>query len=135
VEWYFGYNWANNDLNCEDWRSRDHMWDMTRYALEFFQKNLPFTQMDHQDELTTPIDDYCFAQSGRVYVIYMPRAQKTYLNLGNHPYAFSVRWFNPRTGGELGTGSKATILGPGSVNIGEPPRDSDKDWVVLVKRQ
>ena len=66
---------------------------------------------------------------------HMPSAKKTYLNLGNHPYAFSVRWFNPRTGGELETGSEATILGPGSVNIGEPPRDPDKDWVVLVKRQ
>ncbi|MBA7605015.1 hypothetical protein ES703_12143 [subsurface metagenome] len=39
VEWYFGYKFAHNDLNCEDWRSRDHMWDLTRYALEFFPAN------------------------------------------------------------------------------------------------
>ena len=46
VEWYFGYNFPHNDLNCESWRSRDHMWDLTRYALEFFHNHLPFAQME-----------------------------------------------------------------------------------------
>ena len=41
-EWYFGYKYPNNDRNCEDFRSREHMWDMTRYAVEFFKKYLPF---------------------------------------------------------------------------------------------
>ena len=27
VEWYFGYTFPHNDLNCENWRNRDHMWD------------------------------------------------------------------------------------------------------------
>ena len=54
VEWYFGYNFPNNDLNCEDWRSRDHMWDLTRYALEFFHDHLPFAKMEHHDELNVP---------------------------------------------------------------------------------
>jgi hypothetical protein len=30
VEWYFGSNYFNAALDCEDWRSRDHMWDLTR---------------------------------------------------------------------------------------------------------
>src|SRR5690606_18848904 len=34
VEWYFGYRFAHNDLNCESWRSRERMWDLTRYAVE-----------------------------------------------------------------------------------------------------
>jgi hypothetical protein len=57
-EWYFGYAHAHNDLNCEDWRSRDHMWDLTRHALEFFHQYLPFVEMKHADGLTSSSDDY-----------------------------------------------------------------------------
>ncbi|MEZ5397232.1 MAG: hypothetical protein R2724_31255 [Bryobacterales bacterium] len=35
VEWYFGHQYPHMDINMEDWRSRDRMWDQTRYALEF----------------------------------------------------------------------------------------------------
>ncbi len=135
VEWYFGYKWAHNDLNCEDWRSRDHMWDLTRYAVEFFHKYLPFAQMSTNDELTTVPDDYCFALPGRVYAVYLPHGGTTYLHLGNNPARFSVHWYNPRTGGELQTGSIETIIGPGSVAIGRPPSDPDKDWVALIRRK
>ncbi|MEL6805480.1 MAG: DUF5060 domain-containing protein, partial [Bacteroidota bacterium] len=36
VEWYFGYLNPHNDLGCEDWRSRDNVWNYTGYALDFF---------------------------------------------------------------------------------------------------
>ncbi|NQT84028.1 DUF5060 domain-containing protein [bacterium] len=133
VEWYFGYKFAHNDLNCEDWRSRDHMWDLTRYALEFFNKYLPFAEMSHNDELTSAKDDYCFAQPGRVYAIYLPRGGTTKLDPGQFSKKFSVEWFNPRTGGELKAGSVRFVEAPGWVSIGLPPSDTNKDWVVLVK--
>jgi hypothetical protein len=44
VEWYFGYKHPHADLNCEDWRSRDAMWDQTRHALEFMRR-IPFTEI------------------------------------------------------------------------------------------
>ncbi len=53
VEWYFGYNYPNMDLNCEDWRSRDRMWDQTRYALEFFHEHLPFWEMAPDNSLAS----------------------------------------------------------------------------------
>ncbi|MCP4257614.1 MAG: DUF5060 domain-containing protein [Planctomycetes bacterium] len=133
VEWYFGYKFAHNDLNCEDWRSREHMWDLTRYALEFFRKNLPFTQMTHHDELTTAKNDYCFAEPGRIYAIYLPSGGTTKLDMGNYTGIYSVQWYNPRTGGKLLNGSKKEITGPGSVAIGQPPKEADKDWTVLIK--
>jgi len=135
VEWYFGYKWAHNDLNCEDWQSRDHMWDMTRYALEFFGDHLPFTEMSHNDELTGAGDDYCFAKPGQVYAIYLPKGGTTDLNLGGRTGGYSVRWFNPRTVGELQTDSVASITGPGRAEIGQPPQNAEKDWVVLVRRK
>ena len=63
VEWYFGYEFPHNDLHCEDWRSRDHLWDLTRLALDFFQTYLPIAEMSHADELTAAPDDFCFAQA------------------------------------------------------------------------
>ena len=134
VEWYFGYKWAHNDLNCEDWRSRDHMWDMTRYALEFFRKYLPFTEMAHHDELTASKDDYCFAKPGETYAIYLPSGGTAELDLGENQGKFFVRWYNPRTGGELLAGAVKSVEGPGKVGLGLPPEETQKDWVVLVRR-
>jgi hypothetical protein len=134
VEWYFGYTFSHNDLNCESWYSRDHMWDMTRYALEFFHDRLPFYQMAHHDELTSAPDAYCLADPGRIYALYLPSGGTTDLDLGAATGTFHIRWFNPRQGGPLLTGALATVTGPGKVNIGEAPLDSDKDWAALVKR-
>jgi len=133
VEWYFGYNFPNNDLNCEDWRSRDHIWDLTRYALEFFHEHLPFTEMSHHDELTSAKDDYCFALPGQIYAIYLPASGTTNLNLADSSGTFGVRWYNPRAGGPLQMGSVGEVTGPGSAAIGHPPQDPDKDWVALIR--
>ena len=133
VEWYFGYKYPNNDLNCEDWRSRDHLWDLTRYTLRFFHDNLPFHQMRRADLLTFDPSDYCLAKPGQVYAIYLPNGGTTTLDLGRMTAAFDVRWFNPRTDGSLLAGSVPSITGPGEKGIGEPPADREKDWAALVK--
>ncbi len=133
VEWYFGYRFAHNDLNCESWRSRDRMWDQTRYAVEFI-RDLPFVRMSHHDELTSAEDDYCLAEPGTVYAIYLPSGGSTDLDLGNSTDNFRIRWLNPRAGGPLQMGTLALTTGPGIVNIGQPAVDTDKDWVALVVR-
>ncbi|MHB8900121.1 MAG: hypothetical protein ACYC6Y_15335 [Thermoguttaceae bacterium] len=45
-----------------------------------------------------------------------------------------VRWYDPRSGGDLQQGSVPAVQGPGPVSIGSPPRDVDKDWAVLVRK-
>jgi len=134
VEWYFGYSFPNNDLNCENWGSRDHMWDMTRYALDFFRDHLPFSKMSHHNELTSAPDDYCFAYPGRVYAVYLPSGGTTDLDLGKATATFQIRWLNPREGGPLQIGTISSTTGPGKVNLGQPMKDTDKDWVALVER-
>jgi hypothetical protein len=134
VEWYFGYKFAHNDLNCEDWRSRHRMWALTRHALEFFHEHLPFAQMSHHDDLTSVRDDYCFARPGEIYAVYLPAGGTTELDLGNSTSRFAVKWFNPRTGGPLQEVGVILIKGPGSVTLGYPPQDRDRDWVALVTR-
>ncbi len=38
VEYYFGYQLPEHDLNLEDFRSRDKSWDYCRIALDFFSR-------------------------------------------------------------------------------------------------
>ena len=132
-EWYFGYQFAHNDLNCEDWRSRDHLWDLTRFAIEFFQNNLPFTEMTPDDELTGDPADYCLAKPGEVYAIYLPYGVTTDISLAEGEY--SIRWYDPREGGELQDGTLKSVRGPGKKSIGFPPRDIAWDWAVVVRRK
>ncbi|MHC4424311.1 MAG: putative collagen-binding domain-containing protein, partial [Planctomycetota bacterium] len=130
-EWYFGYKFPNNDLNCEDWRSRDRMWDLTRYALEFFHKYLPFSQMSPDDSLVST--GWCLAKPGQVYAVYLPDGGTADLNLAAGSY--TVQWYNPRAGGELKNGSVTKVTGPGEICLGNPPADGGKDWVVLVANE
>ncbi len=130
-EWYFGYKYPHNDLNCEDFRSRDRLWDITRYAREFFQQ-LPLERMTPDDSLVET-GAWCFAAPGELYVVYLPEGGSTRLRLAEGTY--TVQWYNPRTGGALHSGSVATLTGPGQVALGDPPQDSKADWAVLIKRQ
>lgn len=136
VEWYFGYKFAHNDLNLEDWRSRDHLWDLTKYAVEFCQQ-LPLEEMEPNDSLIDAKNAYCLAQVGKIYAVYLPqRSDKATLDLRESHGTYSVQWFNPREGGNLQSGSITSLQGPGRVKLGEPPvEEKSGDWVVLVKFQ
>ena len=132
VEWYFGYKFPHDDLSCEDWRSREHIWELTNYALKFFRNYLPFWEMTHNDKLVSSRKAYALAKAGEVYAIYLKNGGSTKLEVPTGTYR--VQWYNPRTGGKLQEGSVATLTGSGFKSIGNPPRDDDRDWAVLVKR-
>ena len=134
IEWFFGYNHPDHDLSLEDWRSRDNLWDITRWAIEFMHRELPFWEMRVADDLTSSADDFVFAKAGDVFAIYLPVWSNNRLDLGKERATYTVRWFNPRAGGELLEGSVKELRGPGRQLLGQPPADRDKDWVVLVKR-
>jgi hypothetical protein len=131
AEWYFGYSFAHHDLNCEDWRSRDKMWDQTRWALDFFQQHLPFWDMLPSDPLVST--GWCLAKTGQTYAVYLPSGGSASLQLPDG--VWSVQWYNPRAGGALLAGSVAQVAGGGSRSLGNPPSDAAKDWAVLVKLQ
>jgi hypothetical protein len=133
-EWYFGYKHAHSDLSCEDFRSRDRWWDYCRYALQFFDQNeIPFWEMASHDELTPAPDDYCLAKPGQVYVVYLKNGGTAELDLSNTRGSFEVRWYDPRHGGPLQTGTVRTVRGGSACSLGSPPKEKDKDWVILVR--
>ena len=131
VEWYFGYSYAHADLNCEDWRSRDLMWDQTRYALEFFQLHLPFWEMGSQDGLVDR--GTCLALPGQVYAVYLPDGGTAGLDLSGEAGSYSVEWYDPRNGGALQAGTITRIPGGGTAAIGLPPAQHGMDWVCLIR--
>ncbi len=138
VEYYFGYTLPQTDLNCEDWRSRDQSWEYAHIALDFFSNNnIPVQDMKHNDGLAGNPENsnsvYCLASPGEVYVVYLPDGGEAELDLANTSTSFQVRWYNPREGGMLQTGSVKEIRGPGKVLLGQPPESQDEDWVVLVR--
>ncbi len=136
VEWYFGAKSPHNDLTCEDWRTRDRMWDLTRIATRFFEQHLPWWEMQAADDLVTTPDSYCFAKPGTIYAVYFHRTDDALIDLQDNDGSFTVRWYNPLDGGQLQTGSIQTITGPGPRSLGTPPpTESPQDWVALVTRQ
>ena len=139
VEYYFGYKLPQNDLLCEDWRSRDRSWDYCRIALEFFrQEKIPFWEMTCADALVNndrhDNSRYCLAKPGAVYVVYLPHGGPAELDLSGAAGEFRVQWFNPRTGGKLSAGSVASVVGGRKAALGDPPAEPGEDWVVLVRQ-
>lgn len=134
VEYYFGYSNPESDLTCNNWRSRDRMWDYSKLALDFFQAELPFWSMDPDDDLVSNNTAYCLAKPGDVYCVFLTEGGTSQLDLGTSADDFTVKWFDSRNGGALQTGSVAMVTGPGQVSIGTPPGSQAKDWAVVVKR-
>lgn len=132
VEWYFGYDYPHDDLDLEDWRSRDTLWDQTRHALGFFREHLPFHEMQSCDDRLRGPRGHCFGLPGRLFALYLQEGGEARLDLGAAGGSFAVRWFDPRTGGALRTGSRDSVPGPGVVSLGLPPAPTGADWVALV---
>jgi hypothetical protein len=139
VEYYFGYSLPQNDLACEDFRSRDRSWDYCRIALEFFRnEKIPFWEMTGADRLVgnSARDNrkYCFAKRDEVYLVYLPDGGTSDLDLSRATGTFRVEWFNPRTGGELVPGSVSSITAGGRVALGTPPDSPQEDWLVVCRK-
>ncbi len=139
VEYYFGYRLPENDLVCEDFRSRDRSWDYCRIALGFFRDHaIPFQDMRNADALVgnpkRANGRWCLAKPGEVYVVLLPQGGACDLDLTGATGTFTVRWFDPRSGGAMQDGPVTTVTGGGMVNLGQPPHDGDKDWLVVVRR-
>jgi hypothetical protein len=139
-EYYFGYQFAENDLVCQDWRSRDQSWDYCRIAIGFFYEHeVPFWEMTCMDELVGNaehgISRYCFAKANEIYLVYLPEGGPHGLDLRDASGEYSVQWFNPREGGELINSEVTTVSAGRRVELGTPPADADKDWLAVVRKR
>jgi hypothetical protein len=123
------------DLETEDFRAHERMWDQTRHALDFFREHIPFAEMEPNDLLAMRAEAFCLAKPGQVYAVYVPVGGTSELDLGASKGTFDVLWFDPRNGGPLERGAVASVAGPGVKDLGAPPREAKRDWAILVRRR
>ena len=142
VEYYFGYKLPQNDLACQDWRSRDQSWEYARIALDFFRDNkIPFWEMTNADALVGNAQNdnsrYCLTKRGEIYLVYLPGGGSTDIDLAAASGSFTVRWFNPRKGGPPQRGAANVVRGGGTVSIGAPPAagEPDQDWLAILRKE
>ncbi|OEK08120.1 hypothetical protein A8C32_01275 [Flavivirga aquatica] len=133
VMWYGG---KNGDFRTENFNRFATLFDWSKIAiLQFFEGNaLEYWKMQNNDALASGNKNRCLAQEGKTYIIYLENGGSSNLNLTGQSGNFKVKWFNPRTGGNLKNGSVRTITGGGNKSIGNPPNNANSDWVALVTK-
>ena len=134
VMYYFGYKLPANDLQCEDFRSRDKSWDYCRIAKDFLSEHeIPINKMRNMNALVgNAKDDYgpwCLAEPGSVYLVYLPEGGKVALDLSQETVEFKAFWFDPEKGGELTPVDVAKQKASCEFDAGNP----GKDRVLLLK--
>ncbi len=136
VEYYFGYRLPQNDLNCEDWRSRALAWKWSSIALRFFEEeSIPFWEMTNADRLVDNANHrghtYCLAKPDDCYLVFLPEGGTIALDLGGASGSFSLDWFNPRDGGMAKTDQ--AIRAGGAVDLEAPSRG--EDWLAVIRKK
>ena len=124
VEYYFGYELAENDLVAEDWRSRDKTWEYAAIAIKFFNENAEeiATLQSRDDLIGNPEgwnNGYCSISDSAAY-IYLPDGGEKNIEFD----AKTITWFNPRTGEQQEpkdwAGSKVTA-------------PDQEDWLAILR--
>ncbi len=132
IEWYFGYAHPHSDLTCQDWRSRDDMWDQSRLLLDFFKNYpIPFWTMRPNDDLSHSGDWVLASEWDKkpyYAVIYTKDGGECEFDLPSG--SFDYGWFNPHTGAGLsGLIHTGEVEGKKNTKISAP---DSRDWVLLV---
>jgi Putative collagen-binding domain of a collagenase len=115
------------------------MYVQSKYALDFFYNDLSFWEMSSNENRVSSVTDWLLSSlDDTVHVVYRRSTTSTSdgINLDGFTGTYSVKWYNPRSGGSLQNGSIASIVADGNdfVSFGNPPRSDGKDWVVLIKK-
>jgi hypothetical protein len=139
VEYYFGYALPENDLICQDFRSRDQSWDYCRIALDFFRAHkIPVAEMINADALVGNEQNdnsrFCLVKQNELYLVYFPQGGTSKIDLTGTSGSFMVHWFNPRTGGMLQEGSKKSCLPGPAQELGNPPSEPEEDWLAIIRK-
>ncbi|QCX37898.1 DUF5060 domain-containing protein [Aureibaculum algae] len=138
VEWYFGAKQPHNDLTSEDWRQRDHLWEITNHAKVFFNTYLPYWEMQPKHSLINSKEAYCIRKVNEIYAVYLPKLGRYTIDLREASGDFQIQWYNPLTGGPLQTASVKSISGGGIRSLAIPKELSatkkNTDWVILLRK-
>ena len=120
----------------------------SKYALDFFRDNkILFQDMMSSKNFNSPstarlpatsTDWLLSLPNGNHHVIYRKVGNAAGATLtGLVAGAYDVKWYNPRTGGPLQSGSIASLSlsnGSQTLSYGTPPDTATLDWVVNIRK-
>jgi len=89
--------------------------------------------MKNDNNITSASNDYGFYKQDAVYIAYLKNGGSTNIDLSGASGNFELKWFNPRIGGF--EGQTKDVSGGGNVATGNPPGDTNQDWVVLISKK
>jgi hypothetical protein len=130
-EWYFGYSYANSDLTCQDFRSRENMFRQTAAAIALFD-SLPAARLEPASERLGDASAFCLEIPGRFYLLYLPDGAPTTLQL-DVPGRYGIGFYDPREGGGLVNIRFFNVESPGAYPVEGFP--DTRDWVVCIMRR
>ena len=133
VEWYFGWHTPQNDLNAEDWRSREQLWQQTKIALDLF-RSLPVERMRPLDGMVSGAPARVLAIPDSTYLIYLPAGRTPTLDLRKAGGVYGVTLIDPRTGERITSSPVGTVRGGTRAPVPVPQRLGGKDWLLLLER-
>jgi hypothetical protein len=130
VEYYYGYGTGETDLTLQDFRSRAKSFRYAKNAVDFFAGNLSKTELKPMSNISKGW--IIGNEDSSIFVAYLKTGGTASITIPAGTY--SIKWYNPRAGGALQTGSVSSITGSGSKSIGYPPSYATLDWVILVRQ-
>jgi hypothetical protein len=95
------------------------------HIVDFFA-SFEWWKMDPHDEMVDN-GNYCLAEPGRIYAVYLPRAGKVKVQL--EPGRYSAFWFGATTGEKI---ELPEVAGPSWLSPEAPDRN---DWALLITRK
>ena len=79
-------------------------------------------------------EKYCFAKAGEIYLVYLPKAGSTELDLTGVAGQFSVGWFDPATGNAVvGAGEATSTVAGGSQVTLDSAISNGQDVLAIVR--
>ena len=125
-EFYVG---GGNDFRLEDYTPYSDYWQALRIGRELFEDNaIPFYEMENNDDILS--EGWCLQKEFEHYVIYLENGGTTNIDIAGE---YSVKWYDPSTGGSLQDGTVTSISGGSSVNLGFAPNNVNSDWVIVLE--
>jgi hypothetical protein len=122
----------SDDGGFDNFRSKEAFYTTLVRARRFIEDYGPYSGMEPADTLISGAVGYGLAKTGQIYLVYLPAGGAVSLNLTGVSGTFDVRWFDPRNGGPLQTGSVASVAGGSVRSLGNPPNNPGSDWAALV---
>jgi hypothetical protein len=133
MEFYAG----GDDVKHIDYATYEDCWTSVGLAARFMNEQLAkeIADMIPHDDLVVGQNNWAMANEGKTYLLYLKNGGEAVVDLSKASnQKFSVQWFNPRDGGDLISGSPATVKGGSKkASLGAAPSTPEQDWVVLLK--